>query len=251
MAMSLALCYHAVSRDWPSTLAVSPEQLRGQLTGLLRRGYRGVTFSELVLGGTRQKRVAVTFDDGCQSVVGLALPILRELGVPATIFVPTAFVGDPKPMSWPGIDQWTGTEYERELRCVGWDQLRGLLDEGWEVGSHTRSHPYLTDLDDESLAVELGDSRETCRRELGAPCASLAYPYGDHDRRVVAAARAAGYRAAGTMRPGPAEPLRWPRIGVFPADLPWRFRLKSSPTVARVRASALGRRLERSRQGRR
>jgi peptidoglycan/xylan/chitin deacetylase (PgdA/CDA1 family) len=251
MTAPLVLCYHAVSRDWPSTLAVTPEQLDEQLAGLVRRGYRGATFSELVRGRDGANRLAVTFDDGCRSVVERALPILDALGLPGTIFVPTDFVGSSEPMRWPGIDRWTGTPYEDELRCVTWEQLRGLRDQGWEIGSHTRSHPHLTDLGDAALRGELVESRERCASELGAPCVALAYPYGDQDERIRAAAGEAGYEAACTMRPGPPDPLGWPRVGVFPKDVPWRFRVKTSPTLRWLRASGLGRRLERSRYERR
>ena len=250
MAAPLVLCYHAVSRHWPSTLAVTPEQLSEQLAGLVDRGYRGVTFSELVRGDGAN-RLAVTFDDGCRSVVERALPILEGLGLPGTIFVPTDFVGGPAPMSWPGIDHWTGTPHEDELRCVSWEQLRALRDQGWEIGSHTRSHPQLTELDDAALRRELVESLEQCSSELDTPCVSLAYPYGDQDERVRVAAGDAGYEAACTMRLGRPDPLGWPRVGVFPMDVPWRFRLKTSPLLRRLRALGLGRRMERSRHERR
>ena len=68
---------------------------------------------------------------------------------------------------------------------------------------------------------------------------SLAYPYGDHDARVEAAADRAGYATAGTL-PGrltKGGPLSWPRVGVHRIDDPWRFRLKVSRTMRLVRAS--------------
>ena len=76
---------------------------------------------------------------------------------------------------------------------------------------------------------------------IGCPCRSIAYPYGDHDSRVVAAAGAAGYAAGGTLpdlpdRLGPAAPLRWPRLGVYPADADMlRFRAKVSAPLRRLR----------------
>src|SRR5439155_25811028 len=98
------------------------------------------------------------------------------------------------PMSWPGISQWVRTEHEEELRCLSWDQLRHLADDGWEVGSHTRSHPRLPELDDVALAEELAASRTRCEERLGRACPSIAYPYGAVDERVVDAAGRAGYR---------------------------------------------------------
>lgn len=250
MSAPIVLCYHAVSECWPAALSVTPTALRDQLDVLRRRGYRGATFSDVALGRARGKVVAVTFDDAFGSVLALGKPILDAAAMPATVFVPTGFVGREGPMAWPGTDGWVGGPHEDELSCMSWDELRGLRDAGWEIGSHTRSHPFLTRLSDGELAAELEASRADCERELGE-CESLAYPYGDHDERVVAATRAAGYATACTLPDTmhAARPLAWPRIGVYHVDTKARFRLKLSPAVQRLRANdrlaALARRVAR------
>jgi peptidoglycan/xylan/chitin deacetylase (PgdA/CDA1 family) len=193
--------------------------------------------------------VAVTFDDGYRSVFDLAMPVLSELDMQGTVFVPTDLTGHSEPMSWPGIEQWLGTPFQDELVPLSWDQVRALHEAGWEIGSHSVTHPRLTDLSDAALAVELADSRDRCARELGAPCRTLAYPYGAQDSRVRAAAREAGYSAAAGVRPGPFDPFCWPRIGVYPQDVPWRFRLKVSPTLRAFRGASAGLGLESLRGG--
>ena len=87
-----------------------------------------------------------------------------------------------------------------------WDRARrSSQDAGWEVGSHTRSHPRLSQVEDDAeLADELEGSRRVCEERLGRPCQSIAYPYGDHDERVVAAAGRAGYRYGLTLPDAPA-----------------------------------------------
>src|SRR5690242_13950335 len=105
----LVLCYHAVSERWPAPLSVAPELLTDQVGLLLRRGYRGVTFTGAVTERPTGKRLVVTFDDGYRSVVTRAKPLLDELGVPGTIFVATDYIGSDTPMSWSGIEQWLGT----------------------------------------------------------------------------------------------------------------------------------------------
>jgi peptidoglycan/xylan/chitin deacetylase (PgdA/CDA1 family) len=244
---ALVLCYHAVSGEWPSSLAVSPERLREQLGRLLAAGYEGATFSQVARGDAPRRALAVTFDDGYRSNLELGLPVLRELGLPATVFVPTAHVGSERPMSWPGIEQWVGTEHEGELIPLSWGELRELQGHGWEVGSHTVTHPHLPALDDESLARELSVSKADCERELGTACATLAYPYGDHDDRVATAASEAGYQAAAMLAMGPESAFRWPRVGVYPPDSRTRFAVKTSPAVRALRSSAAGRLLERLR----
>jgi peptidoglycan/xylan/chitin deacetylase (PgdA/CDA1 family) len=233
----LVLCYHAVSDRWPSRLAVTRTELRRQLAHLVDRGYRGVTFSEAVTGPANGKRLAITFDDGYASLADAALPILAELGLPATVFVPTDFAGRGQPMTWPGIDEWMDSGYENELEPLDWDQIRALAAAGWEIGSHTRSHPRLTQLDDERLAVELSESRIELERRLGRPCRSIAYPYGDVDERVIGAARDAGYVAGAGLpaRFGVPRRLAWPRIGIYRADHSLSFGAKSSRAVRWLR----------------
>jgi len=237
----LVLCLHAVSERWPADLSTTPERLEAQLRLLVDRGYRGATFFEAVSAPPAPKTLAVTFDDAYLSVLALGLPILSALGLPGTVFVPTDFPARGAPMAWPGIDHWLGGPHEAELTPLDWAQLEALADAGWEVGSHTRSHPRLPTLDDSSLASELQESRRECEARLNRPCRSLAYPYGAVDARVAAAAGAAGYAAAGTLPRGRLhrpEPLLWPRVGVYHGDDERRFRLKVSTTVRRLRASA-------------
>jgi peptidoglycan/xylan/chitin deacetylase (PgdA/CDA1 family) len=235
---SLVLCYHALSEDWPAALSTTPARFAAQLRLLKRRGYRAVTFSELVAGSDEGKRVAITFDDGYKSVGRLAKPLLDEVGYSATVFVPTDMVGWAGPVAWPGVDRWLGGPYEQELIPHTWDELRALADDGWEIGSHTRSHPHLTTLDDERLRAELHGSRRRCEDELGRRCTSIAYPYGDYDARVSAAAERAGYEAGASLALTPPRPLEWPRVGVYNIDAGWRYRLKVSPPLRRLRSKS-------------
>jgi peptidoglycan/xylan/chitin deacetylase (PgdA/CDA1 family) len=237
----LILCYHAVSDDWPSPLAVTPGLLERQLSSLVKRGYRGVTFEQAASGRYEDRTVAVTFDDAYRSTLTRAAPVLASLGLPGTVFVPTDYVERSEPMSWPGIEHWRGTRYADHLVCLTWDELAALRDAGWEIGSHTRSHSHLSRLADDRLREELAESRRALVDRFGR-CASLALPYGDGNARVVAAATAAGYGAiAGLPRPGTDGAAACPRVGVYRADGMLRFRLKVARPARRIRASALGR----------
>jgi peptidoglycan/xylan/chitin deacetylase (PgdA/CDA1 family) len=235
----LVLCYHALSERWPAALSTTPERFEEQLELLLRRGYRPVTFEQaLESAGGGEPTVAVTFDDAYRSVLSLARPIMDRLSVPGTVFAPTDWVGREEPMTWDGIDQWLGGPHEHELMCLGWPELRELAGAGWEVGSHTCSHPRLTTVDEARLAAELHDSKAACEEGMGRPCRSIAYPYGDVDARVLAATRAAGYEVAAALpkRHGSRDPLDWPRVGVYNVDDLRRFKLKVSPLVRRLRS---------------
>jgi peptidoglycan/xylan/chitin deacetylase (PgdA/CDA1 family) len=237
----LVLCYHAVSPTWAASLAVTPDELEQQLRLLVRRGWRGATFHDAVLRPPWRRTLAVTFDDAFLSVLELAHPIMARLDLPGTVFAPTSFMDQRRPLLWKGIDHWAATPDAPELQSMCWEDLQRLIDQGWEVGSHTRTHPRLSTLDDESLQAELEGSRHEIEQHLSGSCDSLAYPYGDVDERVVASARGAGYRSAAGLSSSlaPLGPHRFPRVGIYHEDPGWRYRLKVNGLMRRVRASKL------------
>ena len=232
MAPPLIVCYHAVSGTWDSPLAVSPEVLDLQLGRLDRLGYRGFTFAEAErrrAAGTLPARAAVvTFDDGYASTAA-ARPVLERLGWPATVFVVTSFTSSGAALAWAGTEHWLSSPHAHELRPLDWDALAELAEAGWEVGSHTVSHPRLPELGDEALERELVESRETIARRLGR-CDTIAYPYGAVDRRVAAAGARAGYLAACTLPRALSvdEPHLRPRVGLYTRDTGMRLWLKVS-----------------------
>ncbi len=245
----LILCYHAVSPTWPAELSVTPSAFELQIAACRRRGYRGAGFTDALNAGPSGRVVGVTFDDAYRSVLELAKPVLDRHGYPATVFVPSDWPDTGRPMRWDGIDIWLDTRHEQELIPLTWPELRELADAGWEIASHTCSHPDLTSLDDDELARELRDSKARLEAELGRPCTSLAYPYGLVDDRVVEATRAAGYTWACTIPRvlAPPAPLLWPRASIYHDDDLRRFNAKVSPTMRRLRASPLGAIVDRAR----
>lgn len=207
------------------------------------------------------KTLVVSFDDAYRSVLRDGFPVLARLGIPGTVFVPTAFASSAEPMAWSGMDEWMGTPFEQELAPMSWDELRRLRDAGWEIGSHTRTHPDLSCLDDAAVAAELRGSREECEREIERPCLALAYPFSSYEPRVKEIARRAGYRAAVTLDnelaiprgampilPGTVpDPYETLRAGIYRGDGWARFLAKTSPLARRLRASQLLHRARRAR----
>lgn len=229
----LVLCYHAVSESWRSSLAITPRQLDLEVARIVARGYVGATFTDAVCSPPAARTLVVSFDDAYRSTQ-LAAPILARHGVPGTVFAPTSFVGGEEPMRWPGIEQWADGEHREELLCMGWEELRGLAAAGWEVGSHTVTHPALPELGAEALERELRASRAEVERHLDRACTAIAYPYGRWDQRVADAAAAAGYLAGGTLGRWPhrPQPLAWPRVGCYEGGR--LFGLKTSAGLRRL-----------------
>ena len=243
MSEVLVLCYHAISPTWAAPLALSPELFERQMTMLVRRGWKATTFRDAVHEPPAPKTLAVTFDDAFASVYEQAYPILSSLGMPATVFAPTSFMSERQPLQWSGIDHWLATDAAPELAGMSWDDLGRLQEAGWEVGSHTRTHPRLTNLDDDAVRDELAESRHEIAARLSRPCETVAYPYGDVDERVADAAQRAGYLAGAALASGlrARGPQRWPRVGIYNGDQMWRFRIKLSRSTRRLRASRLWR----------
>jgi peptidoglycan/xylan/chitin deacetylase (PgdA/CDA1 family) len=187
---------------------VPEEDFLRQLDALSRRGYRGVALRDLFAPSPGTRRAVLTFDDGYRGVKERVLPHLLARGFSATVFVVAGRVG--------GVNDWDGETPAEPL--LSEEEIRALHAAGVEIGSHGATHRALTLLDDAELAEEVAGSKDALERLLGAPVTSFCYPYGDFDDRVVAAVRAAGYRAAtvirGDIANDLADPFRIPRVSV-------------------------------------
>lgn len=189
---------------------VSEGDFRRQLGFLASRDLRGVALRDLLADPPRpaDRRVVLTFDDGYDGVRTAALPLLRERGFAATVFVVSGKLG--------GTNDWDGeTPGERLLSESG---LREIAAAGLEVGSHGATHRALTELPDDALDAETRGSRERLEAVLGEPVFSFCYPYGACDDRAEDAVRRAGFRAATVIRGGIvadlSRPFRLRRVAV-------------------------------------
>lgn len=181
------LCFHYVSeRPDAMRLGLDVETLRTVLERELR-ARRPARLSDYLDAPPGPDRFTVSFDDAHESVLRLAAPVLEALGVPATLFVPTAWIG-------------TGRDWLDE------DGLRALRDLGWELGAHTVSHPRMSvRLFGEDEAAHAARLREECDRSrerlteiLGRAPRLFAYPYGEDPPLARAAAR--GFGASFSVR---------------------------------------------------
>ena len=190
---SLVLCYHAVSPSWEHRLSIHPDLLLRQIRVL-----------------SRFRQVHVTFDDAFRSAATV-FPDLERLGVSVPIFVCTRFALVGAPLTIPEL---AGDDPE-QLATMNWDELREQAARGVAIGSHAVSHPHLTSLSDDDLRRELNESKEEIEDRFGRPCEDFAYPYGEHDERVRAAARAAGYRRAYALRGSRSDAYAAPRLDLY------------------------------------
>lgn len=196
------LLYHRIGRPKLSSLVagqyVAPGLFRSELDYLAAKGWSGVPLSDIVknpsASGADGDRFAVTFDDGYLSVYEHACPALIERQLTATIYVVSGTIG--------GINEWDSRAGDAKEPMMTAAQIRELSDAGFEIGSHTVTHPHLTDIPNDQLDREAIDSKHQLEDIIGKEVVSFSYPYGDHDERVIAAAVAAGYKYAVSTKLG-------------------------------------------------
>jgi peptidoglycan/xylan/chitin deacetylase (PgdA/CDA1 family) len=233
----VVLYYHEVS-----------EAARSQFARQMRALSRGTTVVRAAHTGALSdggSYVAITFDDAFRSVRANAVPELLGRGFPATIFVPVDYLGQQ-----PGWDMEDDVD-DQVMTC---DELRSL-PELIELGSHSLSHPHLTQIDAARLREEVATSRHKLTELIGGHVSLLAFPYGEYDESVVGTCRQAGYERVFGIDPWPADPVGRDfvrgRVPVDPNDGPLLFHLKARGAYGwMVHASALKGRLARWRRSR-
>jgi peptidoglycan/xylan/chitin deacetylase (PgdA/CDA1 family) len=161
----------------------------------------------------------LSFDDGFRNNFTNAVPILRDLGVHAAFYVPSAFVG----ADYATVREYCleSTRYRGVIEMMSWDDLQAMVEQGFEVGSHTRRHARFSMISGDAARMEdeIAGSKREIETKLGRPCKYIAWPYGrlvDADSASLEVAKRAGYAACfgafrGTVRPGQTDLFRIPR----------------------------------------
>jgi peptidoglycan/xylan/chitin deacetylase (PgdA/CDA1 family) len=213
---AIVFAYHDVGDDPANTTDyyVSPAMLRDQLSWGQAWGLRFVdltTLTDAVQRGAGLDRLAaIVFDDSLVGVHHHAMPVLADMGLPATVFTVSAALGSSPP--W-----WSGA-----ARVMTRDELLELPSAGIRVQSHTRTHPSLPLLDDRGVQREIADSRAELEDLVQAPVDLFAYPFGHYDRRARAVVAESGYRAGYSFLNGRItaglDRYRLPRLNMWPGQ---------------------------------
>ncbi len=231
------LMYHRVTPHCPGisppTCNVTPPRFRRQMEGLLKRDYRAWPLRKALDHASRglpipRKTFVVTFDDGYESVYQNAWPVLRELDIPATIFLPTAYLDSQDPFPF---DCWMAdgsrSAPPESWRSLSTAQCSELLESGlFELGSHTHTHQDFRNRP-EAMYQDVLTSLDVLRERFGLQDATFALPYGlwqsdGTGQSLDAVARRAGVLCCLTtveepVPPG-SDPFGWGRIGAEQSD---------------------------------
>lgn len=205
------LTYHSID-DSGSPISVSPETFRAHVRFLASGRVRVVPLDALLALPDDADAVALTFDDGFANFASHALPLLREHGLPATVFVVTNHVG--------GTNDWGGVRQPGipTLPLLDWQALGNVRESGVAIGAHTRRHPDLTAVPPDDLADEVVGSAEALTQALGEAPRAFAYPYGRFDQRVSTVVRQRFAQACTTeLRPLSVrdDPVLLPRLDAW------------------------------------
>ncbi len=212
------LAYHLISDRFDLGFARNTrQQFARQMRWLRESGFISVTLSQLVQQplDRRRKVVVLTFDDAYDCLAEAA-EIMAGYGFVGTCFAISDFLGR--------INDWDYQFGFRKWRHADAALLRQLNVQGWEIGSHGKSHIYLPAADEPTLRSELADSRRQLEQTLGCEVRAVSYPFGRADERVCGAAREAGYAVGVSLGMSPRQAaalgrLALPRIGVYLFDL--------------------------------
>jgi peptidoglycan/xylan/chitin deacetylase (PgdA/CDA1 family) len=228
------LMYHSIADEDESKAhayyrtKTSPARFAAQQKYLHERGYKTCSLAQAIQQLQKptpaaDKLVVITFDDGFGNFYQHAFPILNQYGFSATVFLPTAYIGD-RPVSFKGTD------------CLTWEEVRELNRQGISFGSHTVTHPQLHELSRRKIQDEIVNSRKTIEEKLGCAVESFAYPYAfpqtdtDFKKMLRDALHLAGYQNGVCTVVGRAkrssDPLFLKRLPVNSCDDAALFRAK-------------------------
>jgi glycosyltransferase involved in cell wall biosynthesis/peptidoglycan/xylan/chitin deacetylase (PgdA/CDA1 family) len=228
------LMYHRVApRDRglaAPTWNVTPHQFRTQLQGLLARGFEAWPLTKLIEARRQRLRIpsnafAVTFDDGYENNYQRAWPILRDLGIPATIFLATSYLNGSEPFPF---DDWAGAG-SKEVAPDSWrplstDQCQEMLDAGLiELGAHTHSHQKFVGRHND-FEDDLNQCVEVLQDSFGITNPTFAFPYGADSPELIDAAKRVGVACSLSTRPQRVveheDAFQWGRFTVEEDDTP-------------------------------
>jgi peptidoglycan/xylan/chitin deacetylase (PgdA/CDA1 family) len=209
------LMYHVINpppagAKFPG-LYVAPAEFAAQMGALAGAGFHAVTMDQMLANWTRGtplpagKPIVVSFDNGYQSQLTEALPVMRRLG-------------------WMGVENIQLTGLPPSQGGLSEKQVAEMVSAGWELDTQGISHADLITLGQVALREQVASARARVRRLYHVPVNWFCYPSGHYDASVIAEVKAAGYVGATTVVPGWAtpsrDPYRLPRLRVLGGTSP-------------------------------
>ncbi len=189
------LLYHSVGEAYPNSRWVKTDAFRAQMIDLLDRGYTPITAGDLdrIEQGAPPppQPIVLTFDDGYRNFYLNAYPILHELGIPATMLLPTTRIADSE-----------AGRVHYDIDYLTWSEVKEMAENGIEMGAHSRTHPRLRDLTKEAQRDEIEGSMLDLEAHMGQRPTVFAYPGGSFDGTTRDLVESCGYQSALSVSSG-------------------------------------------------
>jgi len=181
-----------------------PKRFAKQMALLKKQGFIFYTASELIEyvrehGSFPPDGLAITFDDGWKDNYENAFPVLRQLGIKATIFLIPSCIGQ---VSAKAMSQGEGGRAHLSLQ-----NILEMSKHGIEFGSHTLNHRLLHQIPSDEVKFEVEESKRQIEALLCKPCKVFAYPGGHFNASASQLVKDAGYTAAFTTTYGAIQHL--------------------------------------------
>jgi len=193
----VVLIYHAIG-DGP--WSVSEKEFEQQML-FLATNSQVVSLKQLINNELETGlQVAITFDDGYESVYDLALPIMEKHGITATVYLNTGMIDESRNNdSIPEQGHYQGEKF------MTWPQVRKLVEKKWNIGSHGVQHYDLTKMDVADVNHELKQSKQDIEQKLKISCTDFSYTWGHYNTEVKNLVAEAGYSSSVSGEHGPLE----------------------------------------------
>ena len=173
-------------------------EFRAQMEHLKNAGYRGLSVGQ-ALKASDDRAVAITFDDGYLDNYLNAFPVLKQLGIKATMFVVPSCLGQTSTKAVP--------KGESARPHVTRDQVIEMHKFGIEFGSHTENHRLLHEISKEEVRDEVKTAKRELEELLQVPCKTFAYPAGFYTQAAQAIIAEAGHICAFSTTLGPMDSI--------------------------------------------
>jgi len=231
--MRAIITFHSID-DTGSVLSFPPAHFASFLESLANSDIPICDLTSLLRSDTK-KGVALTFDDGMRSVFNNALPVIRDLAIPAHLFLTTNAVG--KSNKWQ-----SQPDYAPSFEMLDWGEVEKLHQGGFTIESHTNSHPDMRTLSENEIEDECQIANDLIEKRLARRPEYFAYPYGyrnklasDYIKKNYRAGVTTEFRFLGDVE----DYAVLPRLDSYYLRFPWVYR-RMDTSIACVYLSLRG-----------
>lgn len=191
------LIYHSLSSQASAPykpFSMDPGQFTEQMEHIAAGGYTALTVGQLLaaIAGSSvpppERPIVITFDDGFEDLHSVALPVLTRLGLRATAYIVTAYLG--------GTSRWLAPLGEGDRPMLSTRQVRDLDEAGVEIGAHGHRHLALDEMPLSVAESEIDTSRICLEEIVDHEVVTFAYPFGYHTQSIKRYLAASGFESA-------------------------------------------------------